>query len=199
MGGRTPGLGPLLALVLVVFVGLVGVRVWQAGSQRPAAEASPSADAVAQTPSGSLRETSTLAPSAPPSATPVADDSATARAIATEYETARASGNWERAWSMLSAASQRLFGSLAKYEELERAYNAAGGTTFEVGDPTQDPELLRPEFLGRETYLDVQSKADLKRAWLVFVNHPKVKGASAASTGLLVAPIGDHWYVWIVH
>ncbi len=99
---------------------------------------------------------------------------------------------------MLSGYSQAVIGSLAKYEQIEKAVNAGGGTTFKIEDPTQDPDLLAPEFLG-QAYLDAQARADISRAWLVFVEHPKVRGASAGTLGLLVAPIGDHWYVWIAH
>lgn len=99
---------------------------------------------------------------------------------------------------MLSAYSQSVIGSLAKYEQLEKAYNAGGGTTFKIQDPTRNPDLLAPEFLG-QAYLDAQTKADISRAWLVFIEHPKVRGASAGTIGLLIAPIDDHWEVWIAH
>jgi hypothetical protein len=99
---------------------------------------------------------------------------------------------------MLSAYSQSMIGSLAEYEQLEKAYNASGGTTFKIQDPTQNPDVLAPEFLG-QAYLDAQAKADISRAWLVFVEHPMVRGASAGTIGLLIAPIGDHWDVWIAH
>ena len=49
-----------------------------------------------------------------PSPVPSSDDSATARSVASQYETARASGDWQTAWSMLSTYSQSLIGSLAK-------------------------------------------------------------------------------------
>jgi hypothetical protein len=133
-----------------------------------------------------------------PSPSPSSDDSATARSVASQYETARASGDWQTAWSMLSAYSQSVIGSLAKYEQLEKAYNASGGTTFKLQDPTQNPDFLAPAFLG-QAYVDVQAKADISRAWLVFVEHPNVRGASAATIGLLIAPIDEHWYVWIAH
>lgn len=125
-------------------------------------------------------------------------DRSTARNVANRYETARASGDWQTAWSMLSAYSQGLIGSQAKFEQLEKAYNASGGTTFELQEPTQNPDLLGPEFLG-QAYLDARAKADMRRAWLVFVDYPNVRGASAGTIGLLVAPIDDHWYVWIAH
>lgn len=196
----SPGLGPLLALVLVVLVGAVGIRAWQSAGQAPAVSQSPSASALGQVPSASPSGSSTPAPSpsASPTPSPSSDDSTTARSVATQYETARASGDWQTAWSMLSAFSQSVIGSLAKYEQLEKAYNASGGTTFEIQAPTQNPDLLAPEFLG-QPYLDALAKADISRAWLVYISHPKVRGASAGAEGVLLAPIGDQWYVWIAH
>ena len=99
---------------------------------------------------------------------------------------------------MLSAYSQSLIGSLARYEQAEKAYNASGGTTFKFQEPTQDPDLLAPAFLG-QAYADAQAKADIGRAWLVFVEHPNLGSASAATIGMLIAPIDEHWYVWIAH
>ncbi len=195
----SPGLGPLVALALVLLVGLVGVRAWQLASQAPASP-SPSAGTAAQAPSASPSESLSPTPAGSASATPSpsSDDAATARAVATRYEMARASGDWQTAWSMLSAYSQRVIGSLATFEELEQAYNASGGTTFKVEDPTRDPALFAPEFLG-QAYLDIEANADIDRAWLLFIDHPDVRGASAANVGLLVAPVSDHWYVWIAH
>ncbi|HWP62327.1 MAG TPA: hypothetical protein VNO86_02530 [Candidatus Binatia bacterium] len=149
---------------------------------------------MAEAPSASASPTPSVSGSATPAPSP--DDATTARTVATRYETARASGDWQTAWSMLSAYSQGLYGSLAAYERVESAYNASGGSTFEIADPTRSPDLFAPEFLG-QAYLDAKANADIDRAWLVMVNHPDVKGASAASTGLLVAPIGDRWSVWI--
>jgi hypothetical protein len=60
------------------------------------------------------------------------------------------------------------------------------------------PELLDPGFLG-DAYLDARSTADIRRAWLVFVVHPEVRGTSAGTVGLLIAPVDDRWYVWIAH
>ena len=64
--------------------------------------------------------------------------------------------------------------------------------------PTKDPDLLGPAYLG-EVYADVVAHADVTRAWLVPVVHPKVNGASAGSEVLLVAPVGDRWVGWIAH
>lgn len=196
--------GRLVTLAILVVVGVIGLRAWQSAGLGAGASPEPSSGGavVSASPSASPPpKEPTPAPSATASGTasPGSEDSSTARSIATRYETARASGDFGTAWSMLSAFSQSVIGSLAEYEQIEKAYNASGGTTFQIQDPTRNPDLLAPEFLGQELYLDVQAKADINRAWLVFVVHPDVRGASAGTTGLLVAPTGDHWSVWIVH
>ena len=50
--------------------------------------------------------------------------------------------------------------------------------------PTKDPDLLGPAYLG-QVYADAVADADVTRAWLVPVVHPKVNGASAGSEVLL--------------
>lgn len=196
---RSPGLGPLLGLALVAVLAAVSVRAWQSMGGTPAANSSPSASTLGGGSSAAASPSPTPIPSPSPTAEPASsDDAATARLVATQFETARASGDWATAWSMLAPYSQAVIGSLAAFEELERAYNAAGGSTFTIQDPTRDPDLLNPEFLG-QAYLDAAATADMDRAWLVFVDHPKVRGASAASIGLLVAPIDGRWSVWIAH
>lgn len=194
------GLGPLVALAVLLIAGAVGLRAWQEAGGEPTG--GPSATASASgAPSSILPSTTPSGGSSPtpsPSPSPSVDDAKTARAVATRYESARASGDWPTAWSMLSDYSKSTIGSLARYEQIEQAYNASGGSTFEIGDPTQDPDLLDPSFLG-DAYLDARATADIRRAWLVFVAHPEVRGASAGAVGLLIAPIGDRWYVWIAH
>ena len=118
--------------------------------------------------------------------------------MAKQYESARAGGDWQIAWSLLSNYSRTTIGSLAKYQSFEDAYNRGGGTKFKLQEPTQDPDVLGPDFLG-PPYLDAKGRSDIGRAWLIFASHPSVRGASAGNVGLLVAPIGDHWYVWIAH
>lgn len=196
---REGGPGLLLGLALVAVLAAVSVRAWQSSGGIPAASPSPSPTTLGGGPSAPASESPTPIPSPSPTAGPTSsDDAATARLVATQFETARASGDWATAWSMLAPYSQAVIGSLAAFGELEGAYNVAGGSDFTIQEPTRDPDLLSPEFLG-QVYLDAAAKADMDRAWLVFVDHPKVRGASAASIGLLVAPIDEHWYVWIAH
>ena len=133
-----------------------------------------------------------------PSPSVASGDAAPVAATALAYETARASGDWQQAWSLLSDYSRSQAGSLATYEPGQAAYNAAGGVSFTMMPPTKDPDLLGPAYLG-EVYADVVAHADVTRGWLVSVLHPKVNGASAGSEVLLVAPVGDRWVVWIAH
>lgn len=121
-----------------------------------------------------------------------------ALSVATQYESARAGGDWQTAWGLLSDFSRASIGSLAAYKSLESAYNRDGGANFKLQEPTQNPDLLGSAFLG-QPYIDAQAHADITRAWLVFTDHPDIRGASAGSVGLLVAPIEDRWYVWIAH
>jgi hypothetical protein len=139
-----------------------------------------------------------LPASPPPSPTVASGDAATASATALAYESARAAGNWQQAWALLSDYSRHQAGSLAAYEQGQTAYNGAGGTSFTMTSPTQDPDLISPTYLG-DVYADVVTHGDIRRAWLVTVEHPRVNGASAGSEALLVAPVGARWLVWIAH
>lgn len=198
-------LGPLVGFAALVLIAVLAFRALpalpQGASRSPSVAAVPATSALEQSPSSTATESSEGAsPSGSPSPTRsvVGDESATALSVAKRYESARAGGDWQKAWAILSDFSRNFIGSLADYERLERAYNRAGGTMFKLQEPTQDSDLLGPDFLG-QPYLDAQSHADITRAWLVFADHPDVRGASAGSVGLLVAPIDDHWYVWIAH
>lgn len=125
-------------------------------------------------------------------------DAAAALDLATRFETARAGAQWSVAWGLLSDQSQAAFGSVAAFGQSEAAYNAEGGTVFDITAPTQDPELVAA-FLGMSQSA-IASEADVTRGFVVSVQHPPVRGASAGSEGLFVAPISSGaWRVWIVH
>lgn len=132
----------------------------------------------------------------PERSTEYALDRETARSIAEQYETARADGNWQAAWALLAPYSRQSIGQISDFIAAQTAYNDAGGAVFEIAEPTQDPDLLNAQFLG-EPYRDVERNAVVARAYLVFINHPNVRGASAASTALVVAPADGKWMVWI--
>ncbi len=140
--------------------------------------------------------TPTAAPS--PSAAASNADVAAALQTAKKFEAARASGDWPTAWALLSAYSKGLIGTESAFQGEESAYNAAGGSTYRIDPPTQNPDLLSATYLG-DVYTDVAANADISRAWIVVVQHPNFPAASAATTTLVVASIGNSWAVWIGH
>ena len=147
--------------------------------------------AVSPSPAAAPTELATAAPTDP--------IAAFATRIAERFERARASGDWTTSWTLLSAFSQRQFGTRSAFETSEAAYNSAGGRHWVVVQVTRDPDLLASIFLGAP-YDDAAQTADAQKASLITINHPDIAGASAASEGLLIAPLpnGD-WKVWIVH
>lgn len=149
---------------------------------------------------GATDSASGLAPSPEASASPASEvgDMREAAATAAAFETARASAAWSAAWVMLSAYSQAQYGSESMFAATEASYNAAGGTTFTLANPTRNPDLLDLTFLGAPG-ADAEAHADFSRAALVFANHPKVRGASEASRAYLIAPVASGvWQIWIV-
>ena len=129
---------------------------------------------------------------------PLSPDGSAALDLATRYETARSGGDFVTAWAMLSDQAQALAGSESAFAATEAAYNAAGGTVFSIQAPTQDPDL-EANFLGGMA-AQIASVADTSRGFLVFVQHPDVKAASAGTSGLFVAPLTTgEWRIWIVH
>jgi hypothetical protein len=183
----------LVAVLSVVLAACVAAHVGP--SATPVGSSSP----ARVSPSSAQTSESTSAPTvsavASPSATP---DASAALDLARRFETARAAGRWSDAWALLSADSQATIGSLDVFETEERAYNAAGGTVFEIQDPSRDPDLVAT-FLGADG-ARIASEADTSRGWIVFVGHPDVQAASAGTTGLYVAPlVSGEWRIWIVH
>lgn len=125
-------------------------------------------------------------------------DLAQARTVATAFETARASGDWQMAWQLLSPFSQVRIGSVDTFAREQTAFNDEGGSRFVVDDPSKSGNLLAPEYLGNDLFFDLKGNAQLERAWFVSVTHPDVRGASAGSEDLIVAPVVDgSWRVWV--
>jgi hypothetical protein len=125
-------------------------------------------------------------------------DLAEATRVATTFETARAAGDWQTAWQLLSPFSQKKIGAVDAFIRGETAYNARGGSTFVVAEPTRGGDLLGPEFLGNDLFFDLKGNAQIERTWFVGVGHPGVRGASAGSENLVVAPLIDGpWRVWV--
>ena len=152
-------------------------------------------DAAAPTPS--------QVPTSSPVPTPAPASSADSRAaLATvqAYEKALADGHPEVAWRMLSPWSRTTVGSSTTFLDAERRVAAAAGLTgsrVEIADPSRDPSLLDPAFLGARA-ADLAATADPERTFVVSVRRPAAEGAAAATTNLVVAPIdGGAWRIWL--
>lgn len=140
----------------------------------------------------STDQLSVHAPAPSPSLDPT---SAAAEQTAREFETARATGDFETAWSYLGPATRAVFGNEQTFAAQEAAYNATGAAVFKIAAPSRDPDLLDPSNIGNAASDYVASTA-----WYVGINHPNVDGASAGFEGLVVAQgIDGEWHVWIVH
>lgn len=130
-----------------------------------------------------------------PTPSPTDPTSATASQLARAFETARATGDFETAWSYLGPATRALFGNEQTFAAQEAAYNATGAAVFKIAAPSRDADLLDPSNIGNAASDYVASTA-----WYVGVNHPNVEGSSAGFEGLVVAQgIDGSWHVWIVH
>lgn len=91
-----------------------------------------------------------------------------------------------------------MIGTIAVFESEESAYNLAGGATFSIQSPTRDADLLA-NFLSKSE-AEIARQADVSRGFLVFVRHPRVRAASAGTTGLFIAPLASgEWRIWLVH
>lgn len=117
--------------------------------------------------------------------------------VANAYETARAEGRFVVAWALLAPLSQSRIGTLEAYGEGEAAYNALGGSIYDIQPPTQDEETLL--LLAGAVTDDIGDEADMSRGSLVSVLHPDIDAASAGTTILFIAPLksGD-WRVWLI-
>ena len=121
-----------------------------------------------------------------------------AKRVSAAFETARAGGDWQAAWQLLSSFSQAKIGSIDAFIHAETAFNLQGGSTFVVADPSKDRDLLAPGFLGGDLFGNLKGNGQIERAWFVGVAHPDVSGASAGSEDLVVAPLIDGtWRVWV--
>jgi len=196
---RHPRPVPLIASLVLVVAACTGALQpsGPAGTKSPP-DATPEA-VISPSPAATPTEFVTVTPSSSTTAAPTDPIAASATRIAERFERARSSGDWTTSWNLLSAFSQRQFGTPSAFETSEAAYNSAGGRRWLVAQVTRDPDLLDSTFLGAP-YDDAAQTADVRRASLITINHPDVAGASAASEGLLIAPLpnGD-WKVWIVH
>jgi len=169
-----------------------GLLLWGTDGPGPSSQKQPITIAPPGTALGSV---------APATVPPTRDalDLAEAKRVVSAFETARAGGDWQAAWQLLSPFSQKKFGSIEAFIRAEAAYNADGGSTFVAAEPTRSGDLIAPEFLGTDLFFDLKGNADIERALLVGIGHPDVRGASAGSENLVVAPLrdGGAWRVWV--
>jgi hypothetical protein len=124
-------------------------------------------------------------------ADPVQDPVA-ARNTADDFET-MAIKDPPTAWNMLSSYSQRAFGSYSGFAALATR-TSYGGI---VGEPTQDAALRNRLNLTAEVWDDINTFADMSRAYVVIVTFPDTSNPPRT---LVVAPLsitGD-WRVWVV-
>jgi hypothetical protein len=135
-----------------------------------------------------------------PTPAPTSVDEGTVVALVTNFETARSTGDRVVAWALLAPRTQGAIGSLSNFIRLADASVAEGGAAFQVLDATQELSRFDPLAIGDDAAADLGPALTLGRAWIVDVEHPGVRGASAASEGLAVAPDADgRWRIWIVH
>jgi photosystem II stability/assembly factor-like uncharacterized protein len=100
------------------------------------------------------------------------------------------------AWNMLSAYSQRVFGSEASFATAEADLGQRTNYTYSLADPTQSAGTLSLQNLGPSIWADLAASADIARAYLVVVTFP---GSSEPAESLVLAPLSatGEWRVWI--
>jgi hypothetical protein len=126
----------------------------------------------------------------------LSEDAATALEIVRKYEDGLTTGHFENVWDLLSPWSKTTVGSFTTFADAESRELAVLGDKIEIGDPSRDPSLLDPAFLG-ERAKDLVATADPSRTWVVSIRRPSVDGA-AATTNLVVArTLGGDWRIWL--
>jgi hypothetical protein len=124
-------------------------------------------------------------------------DPAAAGNLAEDYET-MAIKDSPTAWNMLSSYSHRAYGSEAAFAAAETALGKRTDYSgYQLSQPTQSLDVLSQTNLGPAVWNDLNSFADITRAYVVTVGFP---GTSEPQETLVVAPLavtGD-WRVWVV-
>jgi hypothetical protein len=102
----------------------------------------------------------------------------------------------QTAWNMLSAYSQKAFGSESAFATTEAALFARTNYAYQLGDPTQSAAALNQQNLGSGVLDDLTSTADRSRAWVVEMTFP---GTSEPSETLVIAPLSTtgEWRIWV--
>jgi hypothetical protein len=98
---------------------------------------------------------------------------------------------------MLSAYSQRAFGSESAFETAMVALGKRTNYALAMGDITNSAVAISQQKLGPGVWGDLNALADMSRAYAVAVAFP---GSSEPPETLVIAPLsttGD-WRVWVV-
>jgi photosystem II stability/assembly factor-like uncharacterized protein len=100
------------------------------------------------------------------------------------------------AWNMLSAYSQRVFGSEASFATAEADLGQRTNYTYSQADPTQGAGTLSLQNLGPSIWADLAASADIARAYVVVETFP---GTSEPAESLVLAPLSatGEWRVWV--
>jgi hypothetical protein len=171
----------ILAVILVAAVGCAPA----AGPAATASErAAPASSAPAVSPSGSSRS---------------ADEQAAVIATVSTFEQQRAGGDPQVAYDLLAPRWQTAFGSVDRFRTQMRDYIGSGAREYRITGLSRDPSRVSQATVG-DAWPDVQAAAEAGTAWVVDVRHPNVRGASAGSEVLLVAPdVTGRLRIWILH
>ena len=116
--------------------------------------------------------------------------------LAVNYTT-MATKNPPTAWNMLSAYSQRVFGSESAFETAMVALGKRTNYALGMGEITNGAAAISQQKLGPGVWGDLNALADMSRAYAVAVTFPS---SSEPPETIVIAPLsatGD-WRVWVV-
>ena len=125
-----------------------------------------------------------------------AQDAVTARNKAQDFAV-MAFKTPQSAWGMLSAYSQRGYGSSAAFEGAQAVLAGQAGYATQVGEPSQSAAVLSQSNLGAGVWSDLAATAAMSRAYVVEITSP---GSAAPPETIVVAPLAatGEWRVWVV-
>ena len=130
---------------------------------------------------------------------PAGDDQAAVVEAVSTFEQQRAGGDPKVAFDLLAPRWQAVFGSVERFRKQMADYIGAGAREYRITAVTRDPARVSPEAIG-DAWSDVANAAAAGRAWIVDVRHPGMRGASAGSEVLLVAPDeSGRLRIWVIH
>lgn len=120
-------------------------------------------------------------------------------ATVSTFEQQRAGGDPKVAFDLLAPRWQAVFGSVEQFRKEMSDYIGAGAREYRITAVTNDPSRVSRDAV-RDAWPDIAAAAAAGRAWVVDVRHPGMRGASAGSEVLLVAPDGTgELRIWVLH